>query len=162
METVIIALGSNEGSRIQNLRDAYHFLQTLSRTKPKTSFIYESEPVGIADKLFLNAAVSIQTEKNAEELLRVFKEFERGHGRPSRYPKWSNRTIDLDLIWHSNFVNVSDSLIIPHKEYAQRLFVLLPLRDIEPHWIDPESGKSIEQLIDEAPDIQISKTKLNW
>ena len=162
MAKVIIALGSNLSNRLEHLRDALNFLTELSEEVFAKSMIYESEPVGPSENEFLNAVVAIKTNLSPNDLLFILKKHERSHGRPSRYPKWTSRTIDLDIIAFDDLVIETDNLIIPHQEYSQRLFVLLPLKDIEPNWIDPDSGKSIDLFIKNASKIMISKTTHTW
>lgn len=162
MAQVVIALGSNlEDPHIQ-LKKAKRFLEAISDEEVISSPIYSSEPVGPSEQDFLNAAVVIKTGLRPEKLFKKLKAQEKNQGRPSRYPKWIARTIDLDIIAYDDLVLHTDSLIIPHNEYTKRLFVLLPLKDVLPDWKDPENAQLIDELIDEAPMIRISKTKLSW
>lgn len=162
MAKVIIALGSNLDDRLTQLKKAKAFLSELSSTPIIASHIYASEPIGPSENEFLNAAVSIDTDLSTEDLLSELKQHERAHGRPSRYPKWVARTIDLDIISYDDLVIETDTLIIPHQEYTQRLFVLLPIKDLNSTWKDPSSGKEIDELISEAPNMIINRTKHNW
>lgn len=162
MAQVVIALGSNLEDPHTQLKKAKQFLESISDEEVTSSPIYSSEPVGPSEQDFLNAAIVIKTRVSPEKLFEKLKAQEKNQGRPSRYPKWTARTIDLDIIAYDDLVLHTDSLIIPHNEYTKRLFVLLPLKDVLPDWKDPENAQLIDELIDEAPMIRISKTKLSW
>lgn len=162
MAQVTIALGSNLDYPHHQLQEAKTFLISLSETEIKHSPIYATEPVGPSENDFLNAVLSIYTDLNPELLFDKLKQQERNQGRPSRYPKWTARTIDLDIIAYDDLALQTDTLIIPHKEYRNRLFVLRPLKDVFPNWKDPVTAQHIDELIEKAPDMRISKTDLNW
>jgi len=162
MAKVIIAIGSNKNNPLSQLKKAKSFLKELSDAPLLVSSVYQSEPVGPSEEDFLNAAVEIETDLNPEKLFGRLKNQEKKQGRPSRYPKWTARTLDLDIISYNNLVLETDNLIIPHAEYSKRLFVLIPLREIFPDWKDIVSTKSIDELIKEAPEMRIKKTKLAW
>jgi 2-amino-4-hydroxy-6-hydroxymethyldihydropteridine diphosphokinase len=159
---VIIALGSNLNDPHKQLCKALKFLGNLSDDKVMKSAIYRSEPVGPSENDFLNAVVAIETELKPDKLFERLKEQEKKQGRPSRYPKWTARTLDLDIIAFDDLVIETDTLIIPHQEYKSRLFVLLPLKDVKPDWRDPVSAQHVDELIKQAPKLDIVKTTLNW
>jgi 2-amino-4-hydroxy-6-hydroxymethyldihydropteridine diphosphokinase len=162
MAQVIIAIGSNLGNPHSQLLEAALFLDQISDSPAIKSPIYESEPVGSSESKFLNAIIGIESELSPKDLLLRLKEQERRQGRPSRYPKWTARTLDLDIIGYGKEILKEDKLIIPHPEYTRRLFVLLPLADVLPNWKDPETNASISALIQSAPKLTISKTTLHW
>lgn len=162
MAQVVIALGSNLNDPHQQLKKAGQFLGDISEQEIKRSPIYRSEPIGPSNNEFLNAVAVIHTKQNPDQLFEELKKQEKKQGRPSRYPKWTARTIDLDIIAWERLVIETDSLIIPHQEYTRRLFVLLPLKDVFPNWEDPVSAQSVDELIRQAPDLEIAKTTLNW
>ncbi|MFU8859350.1 MAG: 2-amino-4-hydroxy-6-hydroxymethyldihydropteridine diphosphokinase [Cyclonatronaceae bacterium] len=162
MEATVIGLGANLDDMASSFRKARAFLENLSEIPPVFSPIYTSEPVGIADREFLNAVALIHTSLPPVELLARLKESEKKLGRDMGKARWSNRLIDLDIIVCGNLVYDRDGLKIPHPEYRNRLFVLYPLRDILPGFTDPEDHTPIGQLIDAAPKISVSKSSVNW
>lgn len=162
MAQVVIALGSNLNDPHKQLCTAGQFLKDLSLFPVKKSSIYKSEPVGPSEKDFLNAVAVIETDLMPIRLFEKLKAQEKKQGRPSRYPKWTARTLDLDIIAFDDLVIETDTLIIPHQEYKSRLFVLLPLKDVIPDWQDPVSAQHVDELIEQAPKLDIVKTTLNW
>lgn len=158
----VIALGSSSGNRLAHLRKALSYLETLSEGDVKTSSIWETDPVGQAENLFLNAVAGIETTLTPGALLRSLKRYEESAGRDLSAPRWSDRTIDLDIIACGTIVCVEADLEIPHPYYRERRFVLEPLREIYPFWTDPETGDSIDDLILRAPLLRLSKSALKW
>lgn len=161
METVIVALGANLGDRLQSFRKAASFLESISTTPLIKASVWESEPVGPAIYTFYNSAVKMTTGLSPEELLFELKRFEKRAGRTNTIRR-GPRILDLDIIRYGNLVIESDTLIIPHPEYKNRLFVLLPMMEIDPEWRDPASGKPIQKMAADAPEIEIRQTDLDW
>ena len=162
MAQVVIALGSNLNNPHQQLKKAAEFLEGLSEQPILTSSIYQSEPIGPSENDYLNGVIIIETNLYPDLLFARLKAQEQVQGRPSRYPKWTARTLDLDIIAYGSLVLQTDSLIIPHAEYSGRLFVLLPLRDVLPDWVDPISAQPISDMINSAAKMSITQTTLHW
>lgn len=162
METVIVAVGSNLGNRLENLHKAGIFLEKISEVPIKKSSVWESEPVGAAKYTFYNSAARISTSKPPNLLLKLLKEFEQICGREENPERWGPRVLDLDIIRYGNLVIEEENLIIPHPEYRQRLFVLLPMNEIDDNWVDINSDKPISLMLKEASEIEINKTNLRW
>lgn len=162
MAKVAIALGSNLNDPHHQLKVAKEFLTGISAKQIKSSGIFESEPIGPSEYDFLNAVILIETELTPDVLFKKLKEQENSQGRPSRYPKWTARSIDMDIISYDDKVFKTEELTIPHTEYSQRLFVLLPLQEVLPKWVDPNTKLAIKKLIELAPNMSISKSNLTW
>lgn len=162
MDSVIIAVGSNKGNRQKHLREAAELLSTVSNGSVVKSSIYLTEPVGPSKRYFANAVAELSTDVSPEDLVAQFKKYEADHGRASSHSRWGPRTIDLDIIAYGDLVIESDSLIIPHVDYCKRLFVLMPLHELKPHWKDPKTNIGIQQMFKEADELQIRKTHLAW
>lgn len=162
MAKAVIAVGSNLGDRAGYIRNAGKFLQTISDEPVRKSSVWESEPVGPSKYSFLNASALIETRKSPERLLTELKNFEQTQGRDKDHKRWGPRTLDLDIILYNDLVIHRDTLIIPHPEYHNRKFVLLPMEEILPAHKDPASGIAVTELIRQAPDIDIYKTDFIW
>ena len=161
-ETVIVALGTSLGNRLQNLINAKKFLSGLARSPLRSSSVYETEPVGPSENNYFNAVVSFETDIPPEQLITRFKDFEKSQGRDMQAPRWTDRIIDLDIIAYGRRHISSGLLQIPHPEYPKRPFVLLPLEEINSDWTDPVTGLSIKKMIEKIPGMYIKKTDLHW
>lgn len=162
MAKVIIAAGSNLGDRKYYLQRAGDFLSDLATTPVRKSSVWESEPVGPAEYTFLNSVALVTTPLQPEDLLSKLKHFEQTLGRETKPKRWGPRILDLDIISYNNLVIQTDTLIIPHPEYQNRLFVLLPMKELLPQWTDPVSGYTIQTMVLNAPDLEIKKTDYRW
>ena len=115
----------------------------------KQSAFFASEPWGFDSKNeFLNAVILINTSLSPVELLKKTQEIETGLGRKTKSTVgYSDRLIDIDILFYDNLIIDEAELKIPHPFIAERDFVLIPLSEIAPELIHPVSGKSISELI---------------
>ncbi|MBT4889727.1 MAG: 2-amino-4-hydroxy-6-hydroxymethyldihydropteridine diphosphokinase [Rhodospirillales bacterium] len=120
------------------------------------SFWYESAPVLAAhgaqgeQPWYVNAAISVETELSASDLLARLLSVEARFGRIRSIAN-APRTLDLDIVaYHDQIIN-ADHLEIPHPRMNQRAFVLLPLADIAPDWIHPANGQTVASMIENLP-----------
>ena len=146
-----VALGSNLGERLANLRNARKDIAALSGALPpmRSSAIYETEPVGCekgAGK-FLNAAIEFGYAGEAMELLRQLAAIEKLWGRPGAHPKNVSRTIDLDLLYFGDVEIETADLQLPHPRIAEREFVLRPLADLNPDLMLPNQRETVGALL---------------
>jgi 2-amino-4-hydroxy-6-hydroxymethyldihydropteridine diphosphokinase len=149
-----LSLGSNVGDRALNLGRAVEAMRALGGVNVcRVSRVYTSEPVGLTNQPeFLNLAVEIETALGPLELLNAVKAIETALGRVPTEP-WGPRVIDIDIVLYGDRIVSTDTLSIPHKEFRNRLFVLIPLREIAPNAIDPVSGLTVSKLA-ESPHAQ--------
>lgn len=147
---VFIGLGSNVGKKRQNLRIAGNEIRALPGVElVSISSFYLTSPWGKTDQEeFVNQVMAIATEMPPRELLRHLQNIEIKMGR-QRNEKWGPRIIDLDILVYGDEVVDSQELKIPHPYMRQRLFVLVPLQEIEPDFIFP-GGAKIEEVLARA------------
>jgi 2-amino-4-hydroxy-6-hydroxymethyldihydropteridine diphosphokinase len=145
---VAIALGSNLGDREAHLRTALEALVPTFSNLRVSSF-YETVPVDVpgAQPMFLNAAATGESNLSARGALDALLSVEQQLGRERPYGG-APRTIDLDLILYGDSVIDAEGLTVPHPRFRERRFVLAPLAEIAPDWIDPVTGKTIRELLD--------------
>jgi 2-amino-4-hydroxy-6-hydroxymethyldihydropteridine diphosphokinase len=146
-----VALGSNLGERLANLRNARKDIAALGGALPpmRSSAIYETEPVGCEKGAakFLNAVIEFGYSGEPEELLGALAGIEKMLGRPSTHERNVSRTIDLDLLYCGDSVIEGGELQLPHPRIVEREFVLRPLADIRPDLVLPEQEESISVLL---------------
>lgn len=99
-----------------------------------------------AQPRFLNGVVVGETDLSARELLNRLMEVERQGGRVRPGPG-APRTLDLDLIFYGDQQVAEPGLVVPHPRFRERLFVLEPLAELAPDWIDPASGETVSALL---------------
>jgi 2-amino-4-hydroxy-6-hydroxymethyldihydropteridine diphosphokinase len=147
-----LSLGSNLGDRLDYLKSAIQALDSHPDIKvASTSSVYETDPVGYTDQgKFLNLAVKIETSLGAEALLDTCLNIEKSLGRV-REIKWGPRTIDLDILLYNNENIETDRLVIPHPRMHERLFVLIPILEIDPFLKIPTNDKPLIDLIEQIP-----------
>lgn len=157
MAIIFIGLGSNEGNSLQIMRDAYLDLKKNVGYLIKSSSIYESAPWGFESKnSFLNAVLKFETNHTPEEILNILQYLETRAGRKRNDSEnYTDRTLDLDLLYYDNLISEKSNLEIPHPRISERLFVLKPMAEIDAEWIDARHKKSINQLLEETKDISV-------
>ena len=134
-----IGVGSNLDNPVEQVRQGIDSLQRLPDSSVVLqSGLYRSAPMGLQDQPdFINAVVAIITRLEPAELLSLMMEIERDQGRDRSAERWGPRTLDLDLLAFSTVIMSSDDLTLPHPGIAVRNFVLLPWREIAPHYRVP-------------------------
>src|SRR4051812_20835662 len=146
-----VALGSNIGDRLENLRAARNSILRLPNLKPPilSSAIYETKPVACetgAGK-FLNAVVEFEYKGDPARLLEQLIQIEEGLGRKRDHPQNVSRTIDIDLLYCGDQRVNDERLQLPHPRLHLRTFVLRPLADIRPDLILSGEKKTVSDLL---------------
>lgn len=129
-----VALGSNKGQRLDNIRAARDLIAEIPLTcVSNCSRIYESEPAyEVRQAPFANAVIEIKTELAPTVLLDELLEIENKLGRNRTKSARPNgpRVIDCDLLWMDGETHGGDKLRLPHPKLGERDFVLVPLEDL--------------------------------
>ncbi len=155
MTEVYIALGSNLGDRLGNLRAAVRYLEEQGVRVKARSAVWETAPVPADQPSYLNAVVAGETDLGPRELLRELKAIERALGRrPSR--RWGPRPADLDILFHGDSEVDSPELTLPHPRVTERAFVLVPLSEVAAGPL-PVLGKGALELLAELALEQMSR-----
>lgn len=131
---VYLSLGSNLGKKQAQLKKAVKLLDAEEEIEvKKVSSFYKNPPYGgVATEEFVNIAVEIDTLLDPFDLLDRIHKIEAALGR-KRTVRWGNRTMDIDIIFYDDLQINTRDLTIPHKDYKNRDFVIVPLSEIAPH-----------------------------
>jgi 2-amino-4-hydroxy-6-hydroxymethyldihydropteridine diphosphokinase len=162
-----VALGSNLGDRLENLRAARNAIVGLAKVKSPivSSATYETEPVdcepGAAK--FLNAVVEFEYQGDPTTLLKQLIRIEEALGRRRDHPKNASRTIDIDLLYCDDRKIDAERLKLPHPRIHKRKFVLQPLLDIRPDLVLPGQTKTVSELLRQLTGSgEVVRFKNNW
>lgn len=152
-----IALGSNLGDSHATLEAA---IEALIKTPgiellAKSSW-YCTKAVGPPQPDYLNGCITLQVEIIPDLLLEILLKIENSFGR-IRHERWGARTLDLDILLYEDLIIDTPKLQIPHPRMRERAFVLVPLAEIAPDWVEPVSKSAIKELV---KDVDCSDVRL--
>jgi 2-amino-4-hydroxy-6-hydroxymethyldihydropteridine diphosphokinase len=144
MACVYLSLGSN----IDRYRHLTTALDALAEEfiNVTVSTVYESEAVGFDGDNFLNFVACIETSNSVSELSLFLKKIEDQSGRNRKTPRFSARTLDIDILTYDKHVGVIDGVTLPRAEITENAFVLKPLADLAPAQLHPVLGVSYHEL----------------
>ncbi len=149
MSILYLALGTNLGKRLANLRAAIKALPPQIRVLAE-SRVYQTPPWGYeAQSAFLNMAVKGETDLEPQELLKRLKQVEAELGRAPTF-RYGPRQIDLDILFYDDLILNEENLVIPHPRLHERAFVLVPLNDLDPDLRHPVNGKTVREMLAEV------------
>ena len=145
-----IAVGSNLGNRKTHILSGIQAQKVHPLLKlEKVAKMIVSEPYGgVEQEDFLNGALEIETLLEPEELLEALHQVENAEGR-ERIVRWGPRTLDLDILFYDRLCYESETLVIPHVDLENRVFVLKPMSEIAPYFRHPISKKTMTGLLKE-------------
>lgn len=152
MATVYLSIGSNLGDRRQHFRNALAALDpVMEEGSLRVSGLYETEPVDCprGSPAFLNGVIEFATELAPQALLEVTRAIETALGRPQDRERNSPRPVDLDLLLYGEESIATPELTVPHPRMMDRAFVLLPLAELRPDFIEASritDGSGVRRL----------------
>ena len=144
MSTAYLSLGSNVNARsnivagITALREAFNNV--------RLSPAYQTRAVGFDGDDFINLTASIETTLQPLELKQFLNELEDRHGRARNVAKFSDRTLDVDILLYDDLYLVSPAIEIPRAEIMVFTHVLKPLADLAPNLLHPVCGITIAEI----------------
>ncbi len=158
---VLVAMGSNVGDPVETVRQSGLALQGLASGSFSMSGLWSTEAIGLLDGGgdFINACASFDYGGAPSALLGELQALELHFGRPENHGVHRSRTLDLDIIAFGNTVIRERELRIPHPRAHERLFVLLPLQEIEPGFRFPDRKETLEELIGLAPAMKLHRLR---
>lgn len=148
MAIVYLSLGSNVGDRIGFVQQTASLLDAVEGISiVRTSAFYETEPWGMkSDNWFVNAVLEVKTSLSPQNLLRECQRIETQLGRKRDGQGYTDRTIDIDILFYGKEIVNTDELVIPHKYVHLRAFTLVPLLELIPNFEHPVLHKTISEL----------------
>ena len=147
----MVALGSNQrhprhGASGKVIAAALRALAVEGLNVLAASPVMASRPLGPSRRTYANAAALVTSVLPPPALLAALQRIEAAFGRRRRGQRWAARLLDLDVVLWDGGCWAAPDLIIPHRGYRERRFVLTPLRAIAPRWRDPLTGLTPRQL----------------
>ena len=141
----MLVLGANLGDPLVQFRAVVDHLRPRLEDL-QVSSVYRTAPEGGAEQPdYMNAVVRGGWDGTARELLELAWDLESGAGRTRPFPG-SPRTLDVDVLFLGDLVVDGPDLKLPHPRWATRPFVVVPLLEVAPGWVDPVSGKSVASV----------------
>lgn len=144
MVEVCLGLGSNVEPD-QHIRSALNQLSEIFGTLT-VSRVFESEAVGFKGNNFYNLVVIINTDLTLRDLIKKLRSIENENGRDRSKPKFSPRTLDIDVLTYGDLVGDFSGVRLPRDEILKNAFVLWPLAELVPDYKHPETGETYATL----------------
>jgi 2-amino-4-hydroxy-6-hydroxymethyldihydropteridine diphosphokinase len=130
MKSIYLSLGSNIGNRLEYINRAIEKLEERRLEVIAISKFYETAPQGFTEQPnFVNCCLLVHSNLEPSAVLKLLQGVELELER-TRDIRWGPRTIDIDIIWVSDYQCHTNSLIVPHPRAFERAFVLIPLMDL--------------------------------
>jgi 2-amino-4-hydroxy-6-hydroxymethyldihydropteridine diphosphokinase len=150
---IVLSIGGNQGDRKYHIQQAIERINRDVATVVAVSKLYESPSWGFESEPFLNCAILVHSSSSAAKVLQKVLKIEKQLGRIRTDKKgYQPRTIDIDIISFNNACIETPSLVIPHPQMQNRLFVLLPMNDLQTDFVHPVLEQSVSELIGSCPD----------
>jgi 2-amino-4-hydroxy-6-hydroxymethyldihydropteridine diphosphokinase len=144
MSIAWLGLGSNVNAE-SHIRSGIKELQEKFRNV-KLSPTYSSTAVGFDGDDFINLVARIETDLHPLELRHYLRNLEDRYGRKRDVPKFSDRSLDIDILLYDDLVLLSPVLEIPRAEILKFSHVLKPLADLEPDLVHPTELKPMCEI----------------
>jgi len=148
MSTAWLGLGSNLNAAV-NIRAAIAELREQFETIA-LSPSYTSAAVGFDGDDFINLVARVETDMSPLELRQYLRDLEDRYGRKRDVPKFSDRSMDIDILLYDDLVLYSPLLEIPRAEIVKFAHVLKPLTDLDPDLVHPGERRTLSDIWDSS------------
>ena len=155
MSKVYLSIGSNKGNRSVLINKAIDEIEKKVGIIISRSSIYQSKSWGFDSNDFYNLCLLIDTDIVPKSLLINLKKIEKSMGREDIDGSYSDRLIDIDILFYDNITTDSEDLKIPHPKIEIRKFVLVPMLEIADDYVHPILNKTIKELYNDCSDQDI-------
>ena len=152
MSKVYLSIGSNKGNRSVLINKATDEIEKKIGIIISRSSMYQSKSWGFNSKDFYNICLLIDTDIEPKSLLINLKKIEKSMGREDIDGSYSDRFIDIDILFYDNIIIDSEDLKIPHPKIEIRKFVLVPMLEIANDYMHPILNKTINELDNDCDD----------
>ncbi|MGM0480738.1 MAG: 2-amino-4-hydroxy-6-hydroxymethyldihydropteridine diphosphokinase [Pseudomonadota bacterium] len=143
MAQVFLGIGSNVDREPHILSGLIALAENFAWQR--RSRVFESRAVGFTGKPFYNLVVQVDSQKSVTEVFDVCKAIEQRHGRSEHSPKYSPRSLDIDMLLYDDVISASRPQL-PRAEITENAFVLWPLAEVAPQHRHPLLNKSFAEL----------------
>ncbi len=148
MAEVYFSLGSNVGDRISSLVEATACIEKQIGLVKLHSSVIESEPwCFYSETAFYNMVLLVDTDLTPHHILLEALGIEKALGRVRQGKGYSNRIIDIDILFCDEMEINDENLQVPHPMLHKRKFVLYPMAEIAPGLIHPVLHESVAKLL---------------
>ena len=149
MSIVYLGLGSNIDARANISSGIDALRQAFGRVE--CSPVYQTPAFGFEGDDFINLVARVETDMSPLKLKSFLTDLEDRHGRDRQAPKFSDRTLDIDMLLYDDLYLLSPALSIPHGDILEAAHVLKPLADLAPEVIHPVCRKTMIELWNAFP-----------
>lgn len=155
---VFLGIGGNIGNKQENFLKVFHLIENKTGKIVTQSSVYETPPWGFhSDHVFWNQVFEVDTRLTPEKLLEKIYEIEKEFKRERGESQYSNREMDIDILYFDDEIIETDKLIIPHPKIQLRKFVLVPLVEIAPDFRHPLIRLTNFELLNNCKDGSVIK-----
>ncbi len=144
MSRVYLGIGSNVDTRTNVLAGVRALRQQFGDIS--LSPVYQSASVGFDGNDFINLVAGVETDLQPLEMKRFLNRLEDHHGRQREVPKFSDRTLDIDILMFDDLYLHSPDLVLPRPEILLYAHVLQPFADLAPQLVHPVTRTTLAQL----------------